>query len=105
MDKLNADLAEFAKQTEEEAALLYEDANATFRVRNIRVEGDELVYEYNFDDGSGWFEERDNGDEDYIRESIQFWRACMRRAKRYWAMDAEILDQIQDGVIEDNENE
>ena len=36
----------------------------------------------------------------------EFWRKCLKRAKRYWAMDPDRLDKIQDGVIEDvNEEE
>ena len=105
IDKLNADLAELAKQTDEEAALLYEDAFTTFRMRNVRVEGDELVYDYNFSDGKGWYEERDSADEDNVRESIQFWRACIRRAKKYWEMDTETLGQIHNGEIEEADRE
>ena len=36
-----------------------------------------------------------------IKDTLKFWRANLRRAKRYWAMDAEILDKIQDGQVED----
>ena len=35
------------------------------------------------------------------KEWLSFWRANLRRAKRYWATDAETLDKIQDGEIED----
>ena len=39
-------------------------------------------------------------DDDDIQDTLKFWRANLRRAKRYWAMNAEILDKIQDGEIE-----
>ena len=42
-------------------------------------------------------------DEDDAREWLSFWRANLRRAKRYWAMDTETLDAIQDGIKEDEE--
>ena len=40
-------------------------------------------------------------DDDDIQDTLKFWRANLRRAKRYWAMDAETLDKIQDGQVED----
>ena len=40
-------------------------------------------------------------DEDDAREWLKFWRANLRRAKRYWEMDTETLDKIQDGELED----
>ena len=43
-------------------------------------------------------------DEDDAREWLSFWRANLRRAKRYWSMDSERLDAIQDGEIEDDED-
>jgi hypothetical protein len=42
-------------------------------------------------------------DEGDAREWLSFWRANLRRAKRYWSMDSERLDAIQDGLIEDEE--
>ena len=42
---------------------------------------------------------------DSIMDYLKFWRACLRRAKRYWSMDPDVLDAIQDGEREDTENE
>ena len=42
-------------------------------------------------------------DDDDIKDTLKFWRANLRRAKKYWAMNAETLDKIQDGEIEDIE--
>ena len=42
-------------------------------------------------------------DDDDAKEWLSFWRANLRRAKRYWTTDAETLDKIQDGEIEDTE--
>lgn len=35
------------------------------------------------------------------KEWLRFWRNCLKRAKRYWSMDAIELDRIQDGEQED----
>ena len=43
-------------------------------------------------------------DDDDIQDTLKFWRANLRRAKRYWATDAETLDKIQNGEIEDTTN-
>jgi hypothetical protein len=42
-------------------------------------------------------------DEDDAREWLSFWRANLRRAKRYWEMDTDKLDAIHDGLIEDED--
>jgi ABC-type Fe3+ transport system substrate-binding protein len=43
-------------------------------------------------------------DEEDAREWLKFWRANLRRAKRYWEMDTDTLDKIQDGELEDTED-
>ena len=62
-----------------------------------------------------WYEEDYNGkgdfetwylsNDDEARDYLFFWRACLRRAKRYWSMDAIELDRLQDGEVEDKEEE
>ncbi len=42
---------------------------------------------------------------DGIMDTVKFWRKCLRRAQRYWSMDSEELDKIQDGEIEDTNDE
>ena len=50
------------------------------------------------DDLTGeYYEESLDGIMDYVK----FWRKCLRLAKRYWNMDPEELDKIQDGAAED----
>ena len=46
-------------------------------------------------------EEYVHTDDDDIRDTLNFWRANLWRAKRYWATDVETLDKIQDGQVED----
>lgn len=43
-------------------------------------------------------------DDDEAKELLKKWRADMRRARRYWAIDSEMLDKITDGEIEDEED-
>jgi len=110
VEKFSAELEAFRKETDEEAATLYEDAYTSFTLSNISVQNGTLVYDY---DGATEcerivFQDADTGeyyedDLDGIAEWIKFWRACLRRAKRYWEMNPDKLDAIQDGYIEDNE--
>lgn len=108
IERLNNDLAAFAKQTESDFAVLYEDANTSFSIANIRLNaaGTKLTYLYDFLDGTGFRREDERVDfADDVAEAVTFWRACLRRAKRYWAMDTEKLDAIQDGEQEDDNDE
>lgn len=112
VEKFNKDLEAFRKETEDDAAVLYEDAFTSFTLANVRVEKGCLIYEY---DGKEWidvivrYDDEEKAyfedDIDGIVESVRFWRKCLNRAKRYWSMDSEKLDKIQDGVIDDEENE
>ena len=103
-DKFNADLKAFGKETGEVFVTLYEDAVNTRRVANFRL----------YKNGNlKWIEvetrqlSQENVevmfDDNEAKDWLSFWRANLRRAKRYWAMDAETLDKIQDGEIEDIE--
>lgn len=112
VEKFNADLEAFRKETQEEAATLYEDANTSFTLANVHLANGNLIFDYDgateshsvvlddYDTGEYYEDEIDG-----IAEWVKFWRKCLNRAKRYWSMDSEKLDKIQDGVIEDEENE
>ena len=114
VQKFNEELAAFAKETGESPVTLYEDANTSFTLCDIAISQDgQLFYTY---DGQVEFEVEVRFDEetnDYyeefgsesIMEYIKFWRKCLNRAKRYWAMDPDKLDAIQDGEVEDDEEE
>lgn len=109
VEKFNSELEAFAKETEAEAAELYENAYTTFTLANVKLENGWLTYEYDGkpdaermvykDDEDGQYHEDDL---DGIAEWIKFWRSCLRRAKRYWSMDTEKLDAIQSGDAEDD---
>lgn len=112
VDKFNSELEAFAQETGEEVATLWEDAYTDFTLSNIRVENgclcynydgneecDQIVYQY--EDTKEYYEEEYQG----IVDTIKFYRACLRRAKRYWAMDCDTLDAIQSGEKDDIEEE
>lgn len=110
VEKFNEELKAFGIETEQAAPTLYEDAFTSFTLSNIRVQNGCLLYEYDSktesekivkydEDEKTYYEE----DLDGITEWVKFWRKCLKRAKRYWSMDTEKLDKIQDGEIEDDE--
>lgn len=111
--KFNDELMAFAKETGEDAAELYEDAFTSFTLANVRVEDGYLKYEYDgredkedmvaYDEEENTYYEIEGLDD--IPDFIKFWRSCLRKAKRYWSMDTETLDKIQEGEIEDTEME
>lgn len=99
--RFNDALDEFRKETGDDLAILYEDAYTTRNVKDFQMtkfgsltwkEDDLIEQEFMYD-------------EDDAREWLKFWKACLRRAKRYWAMDSDRLDAIQDGLEEDNDED
>lgn len=98
-DDLNAFILESEDNSVTAEATLYEDAYTTRSVKDFTMTPSGQL---------SWIE--DGGlnvekmfDEDDAKEWLSFWRANLRRAKRYWSMDSDRLDAIQDGVIEDEE--
>lgn len=114
VEKFNDDLKAWAKETGESPVTLYENGYVSFTLEDVMVSDDgQLFYTY---DGQVEFEVIVRQDEetgeyyeddgiDGIMEYVNFWRSCLRRAKRYWAMDSDKLDAIQNGDIEDEEEE
>lgn len=112
VEEFNAELEEFRKETETTAATLYEDAYTSFTLADVKVQDGKLVYTYDgkvesetivrYDDDEQCYYEEDL---DGITEWVKFWKACLRRARRYWTMDVDTLDAIQNGDKEDNEND
>lgn len=101
MERLNADIEQFRIETESEFATLYEDAFTTRKVKDFKLTKTGVLT-WNEE---GTKEREQMYDDDEAKEWIKFWRANLRRAKRYWAMDCETLDAIQEGEIEDKDNE
>lgn len=114
VEKFNEDLKAWSQETGESPVTLYEDAYTSFTLADVMVSDDgQLFYTY---DGQVEFEvivrqDEETGEHyeddgiDGIMEYVKFWRACLRRAKRYWAMDTDKLDAIQNGDIEDEDEE
>lgn len=108
VEKFNQELESFRKETDEDAATLYEDAFTSFTLKDIRVENGCLIYEYDGKTESERivYQDAEDGkyyedDLDGISEWVEFWRKCLRRAKKYWEMNPDKLDAIQDGEAED----
>lgn len=35
----------------------------------------------------------------------KFWRKCLRRAQKYWTMDVDELDALQNGEVEEEDED
>ena len=104
-ERFNADLRAFGEETGETFVTLYEDANTTRKVANFRLYLNGKLKWIEIEDGQLSREEvYKHTDDDDIKDTLAFWRANLRRAKRYWSMDSDTLDKIQDGEIEDKED-
>ena len=101
------------KETCDPDGWLYEDANTHFTLDNIRLENGILRYDYdgkpnedwivchNEETGEYWEDETVDG----IMDTVTFWRKCLHRAEKFWCMDPDHLDAIQNGEAEFNEEE
>lgn len=98
-EKFNEDVYAFAQETESDEVTLYEDAFTSRNVKDFRMQSTGTLSW--IEDGK--MEVEQMFDEDDAREWLSFWRANLRRAKRYWSMDVDTLDKIQDGQLEDEE--
>lgn len=113
VEKFSEELKAWEKETGESPATLYEDAYTSFTLSDPVVENGWLKFNYDGKPDSVLMVEKDNLDGKYyeeegidsIMEYVKFWRSCLRRAKRYWSMDTERLDAIQNGDMEDEEEE
>lgn len=108
--KFNADLEKFLKDSDNSA--LYEDAFTTRQVKNFKLSlngclswyEDDPLAPVDLQHPAGYNREWEYmSDDDDANDWLKFWKACLRRAKRYWSMDTETLDAIQEGEKEDIE--
>lgn len=114
--KFNEDIKAFAEESGEEEATLYEDILTSFTLSNVRIEGNYLVYDYEGREEKDilfrFSKEVKEGEEaaaideglyynwiDEAKEQIKFWRACLRRAKKYLAMSAEDLETKEEAAL------
>ena len=112
LNRFVEELEAWRKETEERAAVLYEDAFTSFTLENIHLFDGKLCYVQDGKEYSERIVERDPDDGQYyeleydgVMEYVKYWRACLRRARRYWQMDVDELDRIQNGEQEDEEDE
>ena len=114
VEEFNEELKAWAKETGENPVTLYEDAFTSFTLADVSISQDgQLFYTYDGkiefevivrkDEETGEYWEEDGVDS--LMETVKFWRKCLRRAQRYWFMPTEQLDALQDGEIEDDEEE
>lgn len=100
----------------EEFAWLYEDACTTRKVRDFKMHKngvltwveEEEKYIYDTSRNGRWtYVARKNREqmlcEEEAKDYLSYWRACLRRAKKYDSMPTEVLDAIQDGERDDIE--
>ena len=102
-ERFAAEVEAFRAETDEpDFAVLYEDAYTRREVKDFKMTKTGILT---------WIEEGKKErevmyDDQDAKDWLKFWRGCLRKAKRYWAMDTETLDAIYDGEKEDiNEEE
>lgn len=106
VEKFNNDLREFGNRSGEDGLVtLYEDAYTTRVVADFKLYKNGVLTWKEMEDGNVRTERYDHYDDDDIRDTMNFWRANLRRAKRYWEMDTEKLDAIQDPENETEDEE
>lgn len=106
------ELEAWRKETGEEVATLYEDPFTSFTLKDVCIHAGRLNYTQDGVEYSEELVEKDPEDGKYyeieydgIMDYVKFWRACLRRARRYWQMDVDELDRIQNGEKEDEEDD
>lgn len=106
--KLDEDIKAFGKETgEDNYVTLYESVFTTRIVKDFFLykDGKMVWMEKDFPWSEPKKEEYIHVDDDDIRDTLKFWRANLKRAKRFWKIDTETLDKMQNGEIEDKEEE
>ena len=105
-ERFNADLKAFGEETGETFVTLYEDAFTTRKVANFRIYKNGNLKWIEIETGQLSREEVEQMfDDDEAKDYLSFWRSNLRRAKKYWSMNADTLDKIQEGEIKDIEIE
>lgn len=111
LEKFKAELERYKTELDPEGTL-YENPFTSFTLDNIRLEDGCLCYDYDGkpekdvivrkDEETGEFWEDDI---DGIMDTVSFWRKCLKRAAKFWSMDPDHLDAIQNAEVEYHEDE
>lgn len=86
----------------DETMALAEDVD-TYYTLDVQVSSRGITYTTAYLGGNSYTEKET--DEDEIKDLLKWWRAGMRKARRYFATDTETLDKISNGEIEDKDDE
>ena len=115
VEKFNEELKAWAKETGEEEVTLYENLNTSFTLSNPVVENGYLKFNYDGKPDSVNCVMQDELTKEYyedefidgIMDYVKYWRACLKRAKKYWEIDPDILDKMAeaDDCTVDEEDE
>ena len=109
--QFNAELDAYKSAMGDDLAHLYEDAYTSRIVKDFKMSKSGILTwveeEREMVKGQWSYVPRKQReqmwDEDDAREWLKFWRAALRRAKKYDSMPTEVLDAIQDGERDDIE--
>ena len=112
LENFKAELEKYKELLDPEGRL-YEDPFTSFTLGNIVLVNGELHYDYDGERQCDTIVVLDEETDEYyedelfngLMDTVKFWRKCLKRAQRYWNMDTEKLDKLQDGEIEDTEDE
>lgn len=124
--KFNQDLEAFRQERGTEIAELYEDPITTFGLKDVRIDPDGFLrYTYSFlhfwdkndrpreeeidllkydEEEDLWYENENDWAGEGLLDLIPFWRACLRRAKRYWNMSGDKFDSLTENPDLDTED-
>ena len=113
VEKFNEELKAWAKETGEKEPTLYEDAFTSFTLSDPVVENGWLKFNYDGQPDSVNCVMKDKVTEEYYEDEgiddimgyVRFWRKCLNRARKFWNMDPDHLDAIQNAEVEYHEEE
>ena len=112
LEKFKAELERYKTECDPDG-WLYEDANTSFTLSDIHLMEGCLCYTYDGKDDHDTLVQKDPDTGEYyeiegpdsLMGIIKFWRKCLKRAAKFWNMDPDELDAIQNAEVEYHEEE
>lgn len=109
LEKFKEELERYKAEMDPDG-VLYEDPFTSFTLGNIMLVDGCLCYDYDGKPEKDIIVRKDGGkywedDIDGIMDTVKFWRKCLRRAIKFWTMDVDHLDAIQNGEAEFHDEE